>query len=125
MRLLRRLGILLLIVAAVLARVVVYNTITIPDVQGEPRGPIAATAEFREAIRLQPDDTYAHTSLGVALGRLGKLDQAIAEQHEAIRIRPDNAYVHESLGWTLREQGKLDEAIVEYREAIRQKPGLA
>ena len=35
-----------------------------------------AIAEYREAIRLRPDDGPTHFNLGTALGRQGKLDEA-------------------------------------------------
>ena len=37
-----------------------------------------AIAEYREAIRLKPDDAEAHNNLGIALHDQGKLDEAIA-----------------------------------------------
>ena len=38
-----------------------------------------ATAEYRLAIRLKPDNAEAHNNLGVSLNDQGKLDEAIAE----------------------------------------------
>jgi Flp pilus assembly protein TadD len=78
--------------------------------------------EYREAIRLKPDDADAHTNLGVVLGQLGKLEEAIVEYREAIRLKPDDALAHANLGIVLHQLGKLEESIVEYREAIRLKP---
>ena len=45
-------------------------------------------AEFREALRLQPDDPTIHNSLGLALPRYGEPDEAAAEFREAIRLSP-------------------------------------
>jgi tetratricopeptide (TPR) repeat protein len=81
-----------------------------------------AVAQFREVIRLQPDNPAAHFDVAVTLIRLGKLDEAIPECREAIRIQPNYAEAHAQLGGALRSQGKVDEAIAEYREAIRLKP---
>ena len=78
-----------------------------------------AIAEYRTAIRLQPDYATLHDNLGAALERQGKLDEAIAEYRTAIRIQPDFANAHNNLGTRLYWQGKLDEAIAEYRAAIR------
>ena len=82
----------------------------------------AAVAAGREAIRLKPDDAYAHFNLGIALTSQGKLDEAIAEFRTAIRLKPDYAVAHINLGIALTDQGKLDEAIAEFRTAIRLKP---
>lgn len=43
------------------------------------RKPDEAFAEFRRAIRLQPDEPGAHYSLGIMLKAQGKLAEAIAE----------------------------------------------
>jgi Flp pilus assembly protein TadD len=37
-----------------------------------------AVAEYREAIRLKPDDLSAHNCLGGALRAQGKLDETVA-----------------------------------------------
>ena len=85
----------------------------------------AAAAANREAVRLRPDDAYAHFSLGFALFMQGKLDEAIAEYRTAIRIQPDDATFHDNLCEALGQQGKLDEAIAEHRIAIRIQPDFA
>ena len=84
-----------------------------------------AVAILRAAVRLKPDDTAAHSNLGLALSNQGKLAEAIAEYREAIRLKPDDAVAHTNLGGALRKQGKRAEAIAEYREAIRLKPDFA
>ena len=53
-----------------------------------------AIAEYRQAIRIKPDDAEAHSNLGVALQVKGQLDEAIAECREAIRLKPDYAEAH-------------------------------
>jgi tetratricopeptide (TPR) repeat protein len=83
-----------------------------------------AVASLRETIRLQPDDTYAHTNLGLALSAQGKPAEAIAAYREAIRLRPDHAKAHNNLGITLAAQGKQAEAIAEYRTALHLQPDL-
>ena len=84
-----------------------------------------AIAAYREAIRLEPDDTKAHYNLGLALHAQGKLTAAIADYREAIRLKPDFAEAHNSLAFALWNQGTRAEAVVEYREAIRLKPDFA
>jgi Flp pilus assembly protein TadD len=91
-----------------------------------------AIAEFRKAIRLNPDNPAGHSNLGVALANLSKPDQAvaayreaIAECREAIRLKPQIAGNHCNLARALAMQGNENEAIAEYREAIRLEPDSA
>jgi serine/threonine-protein kinase len=84
-----------------------------------------AVATARATIRLNPDDAWAHRTLGLAVEGPGKWDEAIAELREAIRLDPDSAEAHHFLASALHSQGKLTEAIPEYREAIRLDPDEA
>jgi tetratricopeptide (TPR) repeat protein/CHAT domain-containing protein len=84
-----------------------------------------AIAEWRAAIRINPDDAKAHSNLGNALENQGKLEEAISECRVAIRIKPDLAEAHRGLGVALAKYGKLDEAIAEYRAAIWTEPNDA
>ncbi len=83
----------------------------------------AAAAANREAIRLRPDDAFAHFSLAFALEEQGKRDEAIAAYRTAIRFQPDYANAHSGLGYLLsggkREYGA---AAAEFREVIRLRP---
>ena len=82
-------------------------------------------AEFREAIRLKPDDALAHFNLGNALHGSADVRGAIAAYREAIRLKPDYAAAHSNLGNALSSSGDVRGAIAAYREAIRLKPDLA
>jgi eukaryotic-like serine/threonine-protein kinase len=81
-----------------------------------------AEAEFRTAIRLQPDFAVAHGDLGNALYGQGKLDEALAAYREAIRLQPESSEVHVRLGTALHAQGKLAEAEAAFRKAVELKP---
>ena len=70
-----------------------------------------AIAEYRTAIRLQPDLAVAHYNLGNALKDQGKLDEAIAEYRTAIRLQPDYAEAHCNLGIFLQQQGAYTEGL--------------
>jgi tetratricopeptide (TPR) repeat protein len=85
----------------------------------------AAEAEFRAAIRLEPDDANAHTCLGLALHGQGKLAEEVAAHREAIRLKPDDVRAYFNLGLALSDQGKVAETIAAYREVIRLKPEYA
>src|SRR5208283_5428753 len=82
-----------------------------------------AITEFREVIRLRPDDPVAYNNLGLALDISGQPNLAVAEYREAIRLKPDDANAHTNLANVLAESGKLGNAIAEFTEAIRLDPG--
>ena len=85
-----------------------------------------AIAEYREAIRLQPDFVHAHCNLGALLCDIKHdADAAAAAFRAAIRLDPDDAPAHYNLGNALRAKGHVDDAIAEYREAIRLDPAFA
>jgi tetratricopeptide (TPR) repeat protein len=70
-----------------------------------------AIEEYRQAIRLQPDDAKAHSNLGNALSAQGKTDQAIEEYRQAIRLQPDLAEAHCNLGLALKKHGLFRESL--------------
>ena len=84
-----------------------------------------AAHEFREAIRLKPDDPYAHNGLGIALSKKKDWDGAIEEYRETVRLKPDNPYAHHNLGWELANKNDWGGATKEFREAIRFQPDYA
>jgi tetratricopeptide (TPR) repeat protein len=84
-----------------------------------------AMAQFREALRLDPDNAQAHTNLGNTLLREGYTEEAIAEYREAFKIDPAEAEAHYDLGNALLQQGRTEEAIAQFREAIRIDPADA
>jgi tetratricopeptide (TPR) repeat protein len=96
---------------------------------GNSRWPVGdwdgAIAQYREAIRLNPDYAEAHTGLGMALHRKRDWDGAIREEREAIRLNPDLAEAHAELGSAFAWKGDSDGTIREEREAIRLNPDLA
>jgi len=49
-----------------------------------------AVAEYREALRLDPNDGLMHLGLGLALWGKGNWDGAITEYREALRLNPNN-----------------------------------
>ena len=81
-----------------------------------------AIAEYREAIRLEPNASRFHSALGDVLKEHEMLEDAIAEYREVVRIMPNDLGGHYFLGWILNDQGKLEEAIAEFKTAIRINP---
>jgi Flp pilus assembly protein TadD len=82
-----------------------------------------AIAEFREAIRLQPECAEAHSNLGTALRSLGRFDEAIDAYRAAVPIKPSLDGIHNNLGNALADRGHLEEAIAAFRIALRFHPG--
>lgn len=81
-----------------------------------------AIREYREILRLNPDDHAAHYNLGGALRHIGLLDEAIREFKEALTGESEldgTAGTHYILANALWQAGLLDDAIVEYRKALR------
>ena len=64
----------------------------------------------------------AQYNLGLALGKAGKIDEAIAHFQRAVQLKPDFAEAHNYLGTALLQGGKVPEAIEQYRQALRIKP---
>ena len=95
--------------------------------RGDRPGSLAAVAKgvaiFREAVRLGPDDTDAHTGLAFALTIAGKRAEAAAEFRTAIRLRPDDAQAYSNLGAILTDaEHDYDGAVVALRTAVRLRP---
>jgi predicted negative regulator of RcsB-dependent stress response len=84
-----------------------------------------AIAEYKTAIRLDPQDASAHANLGNVLSDLKRSDEALAEYKTAIRLDPQDAGAHANLGNVLSDLGRRDEAMAEYKTAIMLDPKLA
>jgi len=88
-----------------------------------------AIKEFREAIRLEPDNAEALGNLGVALGNTGDYDGAVAAYKAALDKRPGYEHARRSLandlvrlGRRARARKQHDEAVAAAREAIDVQP---
>jgi tetratricopeptide (TPR) repeat protein len=81
-----------------------------------------AEAEFRAALRLDPENADLHVGLGATLGNEGDWGGEIAEEREALRLNPDNELAHLDLGEALGKSGDLEGEIAAYREASRLDP---
>ena len=85
-----------------------------------------AIAEYKKAIKINPNYAEAHCVLGLVYAyKGGMFDEAIAEYKKAIEINPNYAEAHYNLGAVYRRKGMFDEAIAEYKKAIEINPNLA
>jgi tetratricopeptide (TPR) repeat protein len=90
-----------------------------------PDGANEAIAEYREALRIEPNYVRAHTDLGTAYAKLGRLSDAVSEYRAAIAIDSDLAIPHNNLGNAYGQLGQWNEAISEYEIALRLDPDYA
>jgi tetratricopeptide (TPR) repeat protein len=88
-----------------------------------PDGLTPAVAEYREALRIKPNYLRAHTDLGSAYAKMGRLPDAVSEFRAALALDPDAAIPHNNLGSAYAQLGEWNEAISEYRTALRLDPG--
>jgi tetratricopeptide (TPR) repeat protein len=83
----------------------------------------AAIEEYREVVRVVPDDEIIHLYFGITLLMdTEDFSAAISEFREVIRIEPDNANAHSWLGEALMKSGDFQGAIAAYQESIRLVP---
>jgi tetratricopeptide (TPR) repeat protein len=58
----------------------------------------AAIGDYREPVRLNPNNDLTHYNLGLALDDVGDLEGAIGEHREGRRFNPGNEDAHIYLG---------------------------
>jgi tetratricopeptide (TPR) repeat protein len=73
---------------------------------------------YRRSIDACPT-SEAHTYLGWALGRQGRLDEAIAECERAIALDPEFGNPYNDIGVYLMRKGALDSALPWFERAKR------
>jgi tetratricopeptide (TPR) repeat protein len=83
-----------------------------------------AIEELSRAVKEDPDNVIAHTSLGVAFHRLGQDDRAFACYETALKIDPRYAEAHYFRANILYARGNVREAIAGYTTALGLNPSL-
>ena len=84
-----------------------------------------ALAEYRAAVRINPDRPQIHFNLGLIYRGAEKHSEALAEFREAIRLDADNAAAHSAAGGELAALGKYDEALKAFADAEKLSPRYA
>ena len=97
------------------------------SLQKQPGRVPEAIAEYRAALRIQPDFASASANLGNLLQDMpGSLRDAISVYEAGLRATPNSAELHTNLGTALsRVPGRSLDAISEYRAALRIEPNHA
>ena len=84
-----------------------------------------AELQFREALKIKPENAGLLASLATALGSAGRYDEAIELLQRSLRLKPKEPGNHNNLGIFYIGIGKIEDAIHEFTEAIRLKPDYA
>jgi Flp pilus assembly protein TadD len=75
-------------------------------------------SNLSEALRLNPDYSAAHKTLGHVLYNQGKSQEAVKHFEKALETNPESASVHYYLAIALLDLGKDDQAVQHLREAL-------
>jgi len=78
---------------------------------------------WSDASRKSPDKARPFNNLGLALFRMGRVDEAIAEYGKALELAPGYYDALNNLGNALLEKGDVDEAVSLYKRILSRNPG--
>jgi tetratricopeptide (TPR) repeat protein len=81
-----------------------------------------AIAEYRTALRIEPDRVVTLVQLSAALGARGRLLEAASCLQRAVDLAPANDETRRLLAVTLVRAGRLEDAIRAYGGILRQSP---
>jgi len=84
-----------------------------------------ARADYRNALRLQPEYADALHMLGVLAYQAGQYDEALSLISRAGKLMPPNAGVYTNLGNVFQARGELEEAVAAFHKAIKLAPDNA
>jgi Flp pilus assembly protein TadD len=84
-----------------------------------------AATQYREALRLDPDDAATANNLGAVLLSLGDTGAAIEHFGTALRLAPDDAQVRNNLALAFHRVGRVDQGIAVLEEGIARTPAAA
>ena len=84
--------------------------------------PVAAIADYDEAIKLDPAFARAFNNRCWARAVVGRLPEAVADCDESLRLAPDVANTLENRGFAYLKMGQYDRAIADYDAGLRFDP---
>ncbi|TPE48861.1 tetratricopeptide repeat protein [Amaricoccus solimangrovi] len=83
----------------------------------------AAEADFREALKLSPDQPLVLNYLGYSLLEQGQdYDEALDMIQRAVKGQPDDGYITDSLGWAYYRLGRYQDAVAPMLRAVELTP---
>ena len=81
-----------------------------------------AEAEFREALRLNPNDAVSHHWYSTMLQKQMRSQEALVENEKALALDPASPQVNENHAAILTDLGHYDEALTELNKLIAANP---
>jgi len=78
-----------------------------------------------QALALNPDNLETENLIGIALRRMGRIDEALDKYRSILAQKPGHARVHYNLGIALAKKGDLEAARSSYETALGLKPNFA
>jgi TolB-like protein/Tfp pilus assembly protein PilF len=84
-----------------------------------------AENEYRQAIRLVPNNPETHYSYATFLVAMGRTEEALNELKIARQFDPNSSIYSSSIAWALYIAGRFDEAEAELKQALKRDPNYA
>jgi DNA-binding winged helix-turn-helix (wHTH) protein/tetratricopeptide (TPR) repeat protein len=84
----------------------------------------AGITELLRAIELNPNNQNAQHWYAMALGGLGRFDEALVQIERALAIDPLAVIVNANVGYLLYRAGRIDEAVAKLRHTVAMEPGF-
>ncbi|HYH66737.1 MAG TPA: protein kinase [Urbifossiella sp.] len=81
-----------------------------------------ALVHLQTAVKLAPEHSFPHVSLGMAQFGMGKRDEGIASHRRAVELDENSARARSALGAALFLNGERDAAVAQFREGARRNP---
>jgi tetratricopeptide (TPR) repeat protein len=94
----------------------------IAQIAAQLNNPGLAADHFRRVLTLEPNNFAAHTGLGLALDRLGRVDEATREFEKAVALAPQNADAYNNLGVAYAQQQRWRQARDSFAKALALQP---
>jgi tetratricopeptide (TPR) repeat protein len=82
----------------------------------------AAIKNFREALRIRPDNAEVHSALADALTRNGQAQEAVPHWERAVVLQPEDVQARDQLGALLVQQGRWRDGLGQWRESLKYNP---
>jgi tetratricopeptide (TPR) repeat protein len=80
---------------------------------------------WRAAEAIEPNDFLVQVNLGIALGKMGRNDEALGHFIDGARLAPDSFHAHYNLARAFDQAGRSSEALGHYLDTLRIKPRFA
>jgi tetratricopeptide (TPR) repeat protein len=84
--------------------------------------PAAALADYEQVARFMPGHPRAQMDVANALGRLGRVDEALAHVERAVALAPDSIEYRRLLAEELKARGRYGEALTHYEAIAQRRP---